>query len=140
MRRLVFSVASALIAITSMGSGAASLGKGSGQATEAEITPVWLPPAALSTAPSHEPSVSLNARGDAVAVWRDRDTAQITARIRAAASGKERHEAAATLRRLRIKRERPRVLHRAVPPSRITLDSKAPRAGSSSSFAPRLGV
>ena len=88
MRRLVVSVASALIAVTSMASGAASPGKGWGQATEVEPTPVWLPPAALSTASSHEPSVSLNARGDAVAVWRDRDTAQITARVRAAASGR----------------------------------------------------
>ena len=49
---------------------------------------MWLSPAALSTAPSHEPSVSLNARGDAVAVWRDRDTEQVTARVRPMASGK----------------------------------------------------
>jgi hypothetical protein len=41
MRRLVVSVASALIAVTSMASGAASLDKGWGGATEAEITAVY---------------------------------------------------------------------------------------------------
>lgn len=82
MRRLVVTVASALIA-SSMASGA-----GLGRAADADPTPaVWLSPAALSTAPSHEPSVSLNARGDAVAVWRDRDTGQVTARVRPATSG-----------------------------------------------------
>jgi hypothetical protein len=89
MRRLVVTVASALIALTSMASGAASHSVGLGRATDADPTPpVWLPPAALSTDPSHAPSVALNARGDAVVVWRDRDTAQITARVRSAASGR----------------------------------------------------
>ena len=89
MRRLVGTVASALIAFTSMASGAASQSVGLGRATDADPTPaVWLSPAALSTAPSHEPSVSLDERGDAVAVWRDRDTGQVTARVRPAASGK----------------------------------------------------
>lgn len=89
MRRLVVTLASALIAFTSMASGAASHSADLVRATDADATPaVWLSPAALSTVPSHAPSVSLNARGDAVAVWRDRDTEQVTARVRPAASAK----------------------------------------------------
>jgi hypothetical protein len=88
MSRLTVCVGSVLIAVTFTASGAASHSAGLGLATDADPTPpLWLPPAALSTAPSHEPSVSLNARGDAVAVWRDRDTGQVTARVRPAASG-----------------------------------------------------
>lgn len=89
MTRLVVCVACAVSALTAMSSSSAGRGAGLGRATGTDPTPpVWLPPAELSATPSHEPSVSLSARGDAVAVWRDRDTAQITARVRTSASGK----------------------------------------------------
>lgn len=89
MTRLVVCLACAVMALMSMLSSAASRGAGLGRTTGTDPTPpVWLPPVALSTTPSHAPSVSLNARGDAVAVWRDRDTGQVTARVRPAASGR----------------------------------------------------